>query len=328
MSIEALAGAPQRYALSGPTMGTRWSAIFFAPTNLPAAPIQSALQAAVDKVDNQMSTWKAQSHLMVLNRTPVGEWLSAPADLLSVVTLGLEIARASEGSFDMSVGAAVNAWGFGAAVSAPDQSQIDTLSGARANSEPVEIDAQGRRLRRLADIQIDLSGIAKGYGVDQLGKLLQSIGITDYLASIDGELLASGGKPGGGGWMIGLERPLRARRDLAHTFAVSDMAIATSGNYRHWHEHAGTIVSHTIDPRSGRPLNNSVASVTVTARTCAMADAWATALMVLGPESGPAKARALGLDALFAIHHDDDFIEIGVGGLTTLADTLPPGERL
>ncbi len=328
MSIDPIANVSMRHAFSGPTMGTRWSAILFTQPHLSTDAIKSALQAEVDLVDHQMSTWKPLSNLMVLNRTPVGEWLSVPPELFSVVALGLEIARDSAGSFDIAVGEAIAAWGFGTAGSELDKSRIDALSRNSRTAEAVEIDPQSSRLRRLVDVQIDLSAIAKGYGVDRLGKALHSLGITDYLVGIDGELLASGSRPDGAGWVIGLERPLRGWRDLAHKITVSDMAIATSGDYRHWREDAGSIISHIIDPHTLRPLNNGVASVTVTARTCAIADAWATALMVLGPHTGPAKARELGLDALFTIHRNGGFVEIGVGGLANLVKTPPTGGHL
>ena len=165
----------------------------------------------------------------------------------------------------------------------------------------------------MGPVQIDLSGIAKGHGVDCLAETLAGRGIADFIVSIDGEVRARGTKPDGSGWTVGLERADRDQRALAHTIEVSDMAIATSGDYRHWHSRGETIVSHTIDPRTGAPLDNGVCAVTVTAEHCAIADAWATALMVLGEEEGPALARQLGLDALFTLRRPDTLQEIGVG---------------
>lgn len=314
MFTEAKPAVPVRQALDGATMGTRWTAVFFAGPQLAVAPIQAGLQQAVDLVDAQMSTWKPDSDLMRCNRAPVGIWVEIPEQLGAVLALGLQIGRDSGGAFDVGVGRTVAAWGFGAAAA---DGAVNEAAARPTGQDSTELN--GNRLRRLADVQLDLSGIAKGHGVDRLGKALEEHGILDYLVGIDGELRARGVKPDGTGWVVGLERPDRTQRALAHSIVASDMAIATSGDYRQWRDRGGTIVSHTMDPRSGRPVQNGVAAVTVTAEYCAVADAWATALMVLGPKAGPAMAQTLGLDALFTLHRDGGLIEIGVGGFAALA---------
>lgn len=298
-------------------MGTRWSAIVNARPSLPLASVEAALQNAVDLVDRQMSTWKPESDLMRFNGSPVGEWIEMPEQLCHVVALGLQIGKDSDGAFDVGVGMQVATWGFGAP-GAPDP-----VGGRHAPKSPLaigkdvpdlELDAEGRRLRRHSAMQLDLSGIAKGYGVDCLADVLEAFGIKDYLVSIDGEIRASGLRADGSGWIIGLERPVRDRRELVRTIEVSDMALATSGDYRHWREFEGSIISHTIDPRTGRPLRNGLAAVTVSASSCAAADAWATALLVLGKDAGPAKAREFGLYALFTAREGGDLVEVGLGG--------------
>jgi thiamine biosynthesis lipoprotein len=295
-------------------MGTRWSALFFAEPGVDTRSVQAALQAAVAEVDVQMSTWKPDSDLMRLNAAPVGEWVATPERLRHVLRLGLEIGRASGGAFDIGMGAAVMAWGFGPVGASPDG-----IRGAMKNPRRPAHDLlvfDGANVRKAAPIALDLNGIAKGYGVDRLAEILRDHGVTDALVGIDGEMRALGLRPGGKAWTIAVEAPHQERRSPHSILALQDAAVATSGDYRHWVEVQGRRLSHTMDPTRGAPLIASPASVTVVARTCAEADAWATALIVLGPDRGAALARQTGLDALFLLRDDDASARgVGVGRL-------------
>jgi thiamine biosynthesis lipoprotein len=309
MSIEKA-----RVALNGPTMGTRWSALFFAEPGFDPAPVQAALQTAVDEVDAQMSTWNAGSDLMRLNAAPVGERVAIPDHLRAVLRLGLEIGRASNGAFDIGMGDAVTAWGFGPKSAAPANIRAAMDAPRRPAHEVLEIDHG--HLRKSAPVALDLNGIAKGYGVDRLAETLRDHGIAAALVGIDGEMRATGLRPDGEAWTIAVEAPDLKRRTPHSILALQDAAVATSGDYRHWVEVQGRRLSHTMDPKRGAPLIASPASVTVVARTCAEADAWATALMVLGPESGAALARQRGLDALFLLRDSDGGARgVGIGQL-------------
>ena len=299
-----------RIALNGPTMGTRWSALLFADPGFDPGPVRSALQAAVDEVDGQMSTWKPDSDLMRLNAAPIGEWIAVPARLLEVLRLGLEIGRASGGAFDIGMGDAVMAWGFGPEAAAPDGIRTAMAASRRPAHDVLEIN--GEHVRKAAPIALDLNGIAKGYGVDRLAEILRNQGISDGLVGIDGEMRAMGLRPDGEAWTIAVEAPDAERRTPHSILALQDAAVATSGDYRHWVEVQGRRLSHTMDPRRGAPLIASPASITVVARSCAEADAWATALMVLGPVKGATLAIQSGLDALFLLR--DDVVNVrGVG---------------
>lgn len=286
-----------RHALNGPTMGTRWTALFHADPCFDPAPVRVALQAAVDEVDAQMSTWRPDSDLMRLNAAAPGEWTPAPARLLSVIGLGLDIGRASGGAFDIGMGDAVSAWGFGPRPAAPARIRAALEAPRRPAHEVVELGAG--RLRRRAALTLDLNGIAKGYGVDRLAETLGAFGISRALVGIDGEMRATGARPDGRPWAIAVEAPDPDRRAPHSVLMLQDAAVATSGDYRHRVAVNGRHLSHTMDPRRGAPLQAGPASVTVVAPTCAEADAWATALMVLGPEAGGGLARRLGLHALF-----------------------------
>ena len=288
-----------RHALNGPTMGTRWSALFFAASGFDPGPLQAALQAAVAAVDAQMSTWNPDSDLMRLNAAPVGSWTAVPADLALVLELGLRIGRASGGAFDIGQGAAVRAWGFGPAEADPQAIRAAMEAQHRPAFELLQID--GTRVRKTAPLTLDLNGIAKGHGTDRLAEVMQDHGITQALVGIDGEMRALGLRPDGQPWTIAVEAPDPDRRAPQSILTLQDAAVATSGDYRHWVTVQGRRLSHTMDPGRGAPLLASPASVTVIAPTCAEADAWATALMVAGGEAGSQMARQAGLDALFLL---------------------------
>ncbi|MET4130180.1 FAD:protein FMN transferase [Roseovarius sp. MBR-6] len=316
-----------RIVLNGPTMGTRWSARFLAEPGFDTGPLEAALQAAVDDVDGQMSTWNAGSDLMRLNAAPVGAWVAIPDHLHRVLQLGLEIGRASGGAFDIGMGDAVTAWGFGPEAAAPDG--IRAAMAAKRNHAHESLEVGAARARKSAPIAIDLNGIAKGYGVDRLAETLCDHGIGNALVGIDGEMRAMGLRQDGEAWIIAVEAPDPDRRTPQSILALEDAAVATSGDYRHWVEVQGRRLSHTMDPARGAPLIASPASVTVVARTCAEADAWATALMVLGAERGAALARQRALDALFLVRDDDGTTRgIGVGRLFSgdPAAIVPTGE--
>jgi len=288
-------------------MGTRWSALFFADSTLDTTALQNTLQFAVTEVDAQMSTWKPDSDLMRVNHAAIGAWIDAPQMLVEVLRLGLDIGRASDGAFDVSLGDAVAAWGFGPGAAATESIRVALSAKRRPSWEVLEIE-EGR-LRKHAAVTLDLNGIAKGYGVDRLAATLKAFGVTSYLVGIDGEMRASGLRPDGRPWSIAIEQPDDERRAAHSVLELQDAAIATSGDYRHWVEVKGRRLSHTMDPRRGAPLSFSPASVTVVARTCAEADAWATALMVLGPVAGARLAAENQIDELFLMRQDGGAIE-------------------
>lgn len=289
----------RRFALNGPTMGTRWSAVFHAPVNFDGEPLKLALAASVAEVDEQMSIWRKQSDLSRLNDAPAGQWLLLPHRLMDVLARGLEIGGASGGAFDIGLGDATDAWGFGPEATSCERIYAARVRARRPAHEVLELDRDNLRARKHGPMTFDLNGIAKGYGVDRLAQTAQEHGIAGALLAIDGELKAIGDRADGSPWTIAIETPDRDRRSAHSMLELSDAAIATSGDYRHWVEIAGKRLAHTIDPDRGMPLLASPASATVIAADCATADAWATAMMVLGRDRGSALAKARGLSVLF-----------------------------
>jgi len=295
-------------------MGTRWSALFHAPPTLDVAPVQAAMQQAVDAVDQQMSTWRPDSDLMRLNRAPIGSSVVVPAELAKVLSLGLAIGRASNHAFHIGMGDAVQAWGFGPQTADPGRIR-GALHAARAPAHE-SIELLGPLVHKLGDITLDLNGIAKGYAVDRLAETLRRFDLHAGLVGIDGELRALGLRPDGEAWTVAIEAPEHDRRAPHSILSLQDAAVATSGDYRHWVSVGGRRLSHTMDPQRGAPLQSSPASVTVVAPTCAEADAWATALMVTGIDAGLALASRLGLSALFLTREADGSVRSrGCGAL-------------
>jgi thiamine biosynthesis lipoprotein len=314
MSSELSLLALQRHALNGETMGSRYSAVFFAPADIDLFTIGAALFAAVDQVDRQMSTWKPDSDLSRLNAAPAHQWHTVPAELLSVLDTAVRVGIQSRGAFDIGVGELVNAWGFGPNGLQHDAQLIRALGQYehRPASGVLEIDLAHQCIRKQEAIALDLSGIAKGFGVDALARCLDDFGINRYLVGIDGEMRAKGSKPDGHAWAVAIENPVRHLREVMSVMELADAAIATSGDYRHWVEVAGKHYAHTMDPRSGRPVSNHLASVTVVMSSCILADAWATALLVMGVPAAVELAQQRGMTALLVLRDGEVFEEISI----------------
>ncbi len=288
-----------RHVLNGPTMGTRWSVVLYAADGADMATLCADLQAAVDEVDAQMSTWKPESDLMRLNVAPEGKWVALPERLMAVLARAIEIGRLSGGAFEIAMGDAVAAWGFGPAPADPKAIRAALARHRQPSHETLDLDLAGGMARKRAAMQLDLNGIAKGYGVDRLIDVVRAHGITHALASIDGELRALGSQPDGRGWTVAVERPDPETRAAHSIFELEDIAIATTGDYRHFVEVGGRRFAHTMDPARGRPVQDGPASVTVLADCCMDADALASAFMVLGETLGRALAERVGVDFLF-----------------------------
>ena len=296
-------------------MGTRYTAVFYAPGGTDTTAIAASLFAAVDKVDRQMSTWKPASDLCRLNAAPENTWIAVPKELAHVLETGMQIGQQSNGAFDMTVGKLVAAWGFGPPqrATSPERAALQGMP-YRPATTTLEVDRALLQVRKRDSISIDLCGIAKGYGVDQLAQCLDGWGIPSYLVGIDGEMRARGDKPDGSAWAVAIEKPTYGTREVSGVMELKDTAIATSGDYRHWIDIAGKRHSHTMNPGLRQPVANRVAAVTVLAPTCMLADAWATALLVLGEDEGMSLARQRHMDALFVLRNGDRLEEVLISG--------------
>ncbi len=306
-------------ALAGATMGTTWSARMALPAGVSEASARLAIQAALDEVVAQMSTWEADSDITRYNRAGPG-WQALPAAFFHVLRHALALAEDSGGAYDPTVGPLVNAWGFGPhqrAFEPPSPAAIEAAR-ARCGWRRVPLDEARQAAYQPDGAYLDLSSIAKGYGVDRAAMALDALGIADYLVEVGGELRARGRRPDGQAWRVAIEVP-DASDDHALALPLNDCSIATSGDYRR-HAGAGDArYAHTIDPRTGQPVRNPVASVTVLHPGCMQADALATVLTVLGEIDGLAYARRHDLAALFILRERDAWRPVATPAFQALA---------
>ncbi len=304
---------PAELHMSGRTMGTTYNLKYRPTPNIPSLKaIQVEVDALLDEINHTMSTYDQESELSRFNRLRTTDWVPASASLRDVLKAALEVGAQSEGAFDITVGPLVNLWGFGPDVH-PDRIPLDRdIAAARMRSglDKITLSETQPAIRKLRpDVFLDLSGIAKGYGVDRVAELMTAHGIEHYMVEIGGEIRVRGLRERDTPWRIAIEKPLSGERSVHTMLALSDIALATSGNYRNFFEIAGRRYSHTIDPTTGWPVDNHLVSVTVLAETSMRADAWATAFQVLGPERGMAIAERLNLPVLFVVERDGQFEE-------------------
>jgi thiamine biosynthesis lipoprotein len=305
--------APQVLVLEGLTMGTTWSIQLVLPAgNNPDSGLADAITSRLGQLDRDIfSTYVPDSALMRFNTAEPGRQFAIPDEMARVIALAMVIHDQTGGAFDPTVGPLVRLWGFGADENAGDVPADAEIAAAlgRIGMEALQLDTVQGELLKTRDVELDLSAIAKGFAVDELAALLEGAGYDNYLVEIGGELLAKGPGAGGKGWQLAIELPDPDRRtpmELINTRGRT-MALAGSGDYRNFRVVDGQRFSHEIDPGTGRPVTHRLAATTVLAKDAATADAWATALMVLGNEQGNFMAEQNGIAAYFIMHEGDGY---------------------
>ncbi|RZI94952.1 MAG: FAD:protein FMN transferase [Variovorax sp.] len=282
-------------------MGTTWSLRFDNPQMLALETVRAAVEGSLARVVAQMSHWQADSDLSRYGRAPAGSVHALAPEFAAVLDCALRWAEASGGALDPTVGPLVALWGFGPQATDDGKAPTtDAVQSARAACgwQRLPFDAAAGTLQQPGGLTLDFSGIAKGFAVDHVVHALQALGLADLLVEIGGELRGVGRRPGGTPWTVQVAAPEDGGA-LSPPLALRDLAIATSGDRWHRREAAGRRWSHTIDPRSGQPVDHTLASVTVLHAECMQADALATVLTVLGPGEGLGFAEAHDIAALF-----------------------------
>ena len=289
----------QAYAFSGTAMGTSWNVKVVADslTDSEVADVEAVIKAVIEDVEARMSTWRPESELSRLNKQGANVPFRLSAEILEVLTVAKSVHDSTGGAFDPTVGPLVDAWGFGPGkerVEPGDQKIKELL--ARVGLDGLSLDSEQRTATKAHEhLQCDLSGIAKGYGVDKVAAVLVESGYPDFMVEIGGEVAVRGINENDLPYRIGIERPVQAGREVFSVIGITGLAVATSGDYRNYREVDGVRLSHTIDPRTGYPVGHNLASVTVVHPSCTYADAMATALTVLGPQAALALAVELKL---------------------------------
>lgn len=274
--------------------------------------LDAMIRTRLEEIDQRMSTWRENSEISRFNQAGANVWTPVHAETASVVQLSKAISVETEGAFDVTVGPLVGLWNFGPGDRSQFKRPTDELVAAtlsRVGHENLKVQLNPPALHKtVAGLEVDLSAVAKGYAVDQIGELLDKAEISNYMVEIGGEVRVRGTNDDGTAWRIGLESPERDARRVASIVSLRDQSLATSGDYRNYFEHDGVFFSHTIDPRTGRPVSHTLASVTVVAKDCARADALATALLVMGPEAGLAWAEQHSVQALLGTRSQDGMV--------------------
>ncbi len=307
--------------LTGSTMGTTYAIKYrhvsaHPSANLSAGEIQQEIEWQLAAVNQTMSTYDPESELSRFNRSESTDWIPVSAPLYTVLKAALEIGSQSKGAFDITVGPLVNLWGFGpqdGAQRIPDAAEIAATLERTGFDKLMLHDTASAVRKTRADVYVDLSGIAKGYAVDQIAAMLERYGVAHYMVEIGGEIRARGSNAQQIAWQIGIDKPQMHGRAVQKVLSLKNTALATSGNYRNYFMIDNRRYMHVIDPVTGWPANNNLVSVTVLAETGMLADAWATALLVLGFERGMAMAERIGLRALFIADRDGIFTEHATG---------------
>ncbi|MBV33596.1 MAG: thiamine biosynthesis protein ApbE [Porticoccaceae bacterium] len=294
---------PEIIRISGEKLGTQFRVTVVADQPAPAD-LPDQIAALIDSVDRSMSTYRSDSELSLFNVTAVNEPVRISADFAKVMALSSEVWTASDSLFDPTVGPLVDLWGFGPKVSLnahiPSAEEIQSaLSKIGFGAVLLNADEQGYSLAKSSNVRIDLSGIAKGYAVDLVANQLEMLALTDYLVEIGGEVRVSGDNPRGKRWRVAIEVP-QITGGVERVLELKDSALATSGDYRNFFEFEGKRYSHIIDPRDGHPVEHATVSATVVMDSCAKADAWSTAFLIMGQVEAMAIANQRGI-ALYII---------------------------
>ncbi len=307
------------------TMGTKYSVKIFDPPDFPTD-VRLAVDAELRRVNDQMSTYLKSSELGRFNASSSTDWFEVSRDTARVVQFAQEVAEKTDGAFDVTVGPLVNAWGFGPA---PRSGKVPSEDRLKQLQESVGFQKLSVRLdppalrKSVPQLQVDLSALAKGHGVDRVVELLDSMGAPNVFVEIGGEVRTSGSKDDQW-WRVGIQKPESSDGVImiAHPMSTQegqDESMATSGDYQNQFEADGKRYSHTIDLRTGRPVEHDLTSVSVITQTCMAADAWATAINVLGAERGLELAKREGLDVLLARRGKNGLILHGTGVLAQYA---------
>lgn len=303
------------YTFNGATMGTTYTLKFVAG-DLSADEqhrVHDAVDARLQHVNALMSTYDPESELSRFNAWSSQEPFTVSAELMDVLTRAERIGAESDGAFDVTIGRLVDLWGFGPTARTNEDPPSDmaiTKALRQTGYENLHLNSEaGTIAKEYPMMYIDLSAIAKGYGVDHAAEAVEEMGYTDYMLEVGGEVRTRGRNGEGEPWQIAIEEPVAGERSIHRVVPLADMAMATSGDYRNFVEENGVRLSHTIDPTTGKPIAHRLASATVLHRECAMADGYATAIMALGPEKGMDMAERLDLPVFLMVHDGQNGFE-------------------
>ncbi len=329
--LASCAPRPRQLTISGPTMGTSYTVKL---ANVPAAisepQVRSSIDALLERVDRSMSGYRPDSEISRFNAAASTQWIEVSAELAGLIAAALQVGERSGGVLDITVAPLVNLWGFGAAgprTGVPTQQEVERvlehvgLRKLAARESPPALRKDDPLL------SVDLNAVAPGYAVDLLSEELIRLGLIDFMIDIGGEVRVRGRNAQGGVWRIAVERPIDSEPEPYAILQLPDLAVTTSGEYRHYDIREGQRYSHTIDPRTGRPVEHDLAAVVVVSSTALQADAWAIALNVLGEQAGAALAEQQQIPALFIARRGGRWVQRATPGFEQYVVAKPGRSR-
>lgn len=307
--LSACGNGDSMESFGGPTMGSTYSIKYVRRAGLPAAAdVRAEVEKILADIDRQLSTYRSDSDIERFNDLPANRCQKMPASILKLIRVGEQLSEQSEGSYDLTVEPLLNLWGFGPQGREEKVPAEQALAQARQRVGYQHLRIEGDQLCKDAAVEVDFNSIAAGYAVDTIAARLEALGIHDYLAEATGELKAAGKKLDGSPWRIALEEPRDDQQVAERIVAVDGFGLSTSGDYRNYFEQGGRRYSHTFDARTGAPVSNTLASVTVIHPSALMADGLSTLLLILGPERGWDYAEKHDIGAFFVIRADTGFV--------------------
>jgi thiamine biosynthesis lipoprotein len=309
--------------ITGKAQGTTYSITFEDKKKLS---LQNEIDSIFTLINNSMSLWDSTSLISKFNK--VVAYQKVDEHFLAVLNKSKAIYAQSDGAFDPTVGALVKSWGFirKKKLMIPSQQAIDSLL---KNTGFDKVSSKGSVVfKENPNIQLDFNAIAQGYTVDVLAAQLEKHGIKNYMIELGGEITTKGKNKEGNTWRIGIEKPIYSepvdeQNTIQNILGITNKSLATSGSYRNFIEKDGKRYSHIINPKTGKPVEHTILSVSVLARTCAEADAWATAFMVLGQEKSLELARKYGLEIQIILFENDNFEVVQTEGFKKLIIQTP-----
>ncbi|MFP8967861.1 FAD:protein FMN transferase [Pokkaliibacter sp. CJK22405] len=302
-ALQACSKPPEIQRVEGYAQGTTYHISWWSETSLDTGVVEQQFQQQLASIDKELSTYRDDSYISRFNASPSTDWQPASQDFIDLITLAKSISQKTQGCYDPTLGPLFGLWGFRKDVlNVPTPEQIQAVK-AHMGMDKLEVDEVDHKIRKtVPDLQVDFSSMGEGYTIGKLTRILEDMGVTNYLVEFGGDMKIRGHKPDGKKWRIAIERPVPGNKTVHRIVTINDesgVTLDTSGTYRHHFDADGKRYSHILDPRTGAPVTHDLVSASVFGVVPRESDAWATAMLCMGQEEGMKVAEQEHLDVYF-----------------------------
>lgn len=302
---------PEIAKFEGFAQGTTYHISYWPETPVDGKALESAVNTALADIDKKLSNYRPDSAIEIFNHNPSPDSQLVGDEIVALIKVAGKVSHASQGCYDLTIKPLFDLWGFqGDALSIPDEAVLQQARAEIGLDKVVVVDDS--HLRKPANVRVDVSSVAQGYSVEKISRVMEGLGVRNYLVEIGGELKTHGHKPDGSAWRIAVEKPLPGEQRLLKVLTTPKdrpFAVMTSGTYRHYFDVNGQRYSHILDARTGKPVTHDLVAVTVLHEDPTVADAWSTALLCVGQQQGMQLADAEQLNALFIQQQGQALVE-------------------